>query len=205
MHAGARGIPVPSVSIPESLDLRGSAPPRETFQCHMRSRVLTIVFTIVVCCAFTAAVLLVGELLRRRGAAIGGLKNPDLLTLYAIDGTEDVEAKYTLAVTAGEEVFHEYAVLGKVQIQDAAERSKIVAAFQNAVVWPDSQPPSKCFRPRHALVARENGQTFEFAICFECRQYRQYGQQRSVYPAISRSAEPVLNRYLQDAGISLAP
>jgi hypothetical protein len=171
----------------------------------MKSRWLTIVVTIALCCAFTAAVLLVGELFRRRGAAVSGLQNPDSLTLYAIEGTEDVEAKYTLAVTAGEEVFHEYAVLGKVQIQDAADRAKIVAAFQKAVVWPDTQPPSKGFRPRHALVARENGQTFEFAICFECRQYRQYGQQRTVYPVISRSAEPLLTKHLQDAGISLAP
>ena len=32
----------------------------------MKSRVLTVVVTVALCCGFTAAVLLVGELFRRR-------------------------------------------------------------------------------------------------------------------------------------------
>jgi hypothetical protein len=171
----------------------------------MNSRVLTIVVTLLICGGFAAAVLLVGELFRRRGAAIEGLRTPDSLTLYAIDGVEDVDARYAQAVAAGEEVFHQYAVLGKVEITDAAERAQIVAALQQAVVWPDGEPPAKCFRPRHALVARENGRTFELAICFECRQYHRYLDQGHNYPAISRSAEPILTRHLTAAGVTLAP
>ena len=56
-----------------------------------------------------------------------GAEDPDSLTLYAIDGIEDVDARYAQAVAAGEEVFHQYAVLGKVEIADAAERAKIVS------------------------------------------------------------------------------
>ncbi|HZN35311.1 MAG TPA: hypothetical protein VFB80_15890 [Pirellulaceae bacterium] len=171
----------------------------------MNSRFLTIVVTLVFCCGVTAAVLLVGEFFRRRGAAIAGLKAPDSLVLLAIDGAEDVEAKYTRAVSAGEEVFHQYAVLGQVEIADADERARIVAALQQAAVAPDLEPPGNSFRPRHALIARENGQTIEIAISFESRQYHRYGQGREDYPAISRSAEAILTRHLTDAGISLAP
>src|SRR5262245_47917327 len=171
----------------------------------MKSRFLTIVVTLVFCCGFTAAVLLVGEFFRRRGAAIAGLKSPESLALLAIDGAEDVEAKYTQAVAAGEEVFHQYAVLGKVEITDATERAEIVAALQQAAIAAGAQPPGKGFRPRHALIARENGQTIELAISFECRTYHRYGRQRDDYSAISRSAEQILTRHLTDAGISMAP
>jgi hypothetical protein len=171
----------------------------------MKSRWLTIVLTLVLCFAFAAGVLLVGELVRRASAGLAGLKNPDSLILYAIDGAEDAEAKYAIAASAGEEVFHQYAVLGKVEITDPAERSAIVAALQQAVVWPDAEAPAGSFQPRHALRARENGQTIDIAICFPCRQYHRYGEGPGSYSAISKSAEPVLNRYLQGAGVSLAP
>ena len=171
----------------------------------MKSRALTIVVTLLVCCGFSAAVLLTGEFIRRRGAALEGLEKPDSLTLYAIDGVEDVAAKYATAVTQKEEVFHEYAVLGKVEITGAAELAKIAAAVQRAVVSPDAEPPAKCFRPRHALVARTKNQTLELVICFECRQYKQYGQKYTAYEPISRSAESLLTKCLADAGVSLAP
>ena len=103
----------------------------------------------------------------------------------------------------GEEVFHQYAVLGKVEIENPAERVRIIAKFQQAIEKPDGA--HKCFWPRHALVAREHGKTFEIAICFQCRQFFFYGDSRNQFCEISRSAEPVLTKHLADAGILLAP
>jgi hypothetical protein len=166
----------------------------------MKWRILTILGSIALACAIVAGVLLAGELFRRRGTPIPGLKNPEVLVLYSLDGTGDWQAKHDDALAMGGDVFQNYAVLGKLEIDDPEQRAEIVAALQNAVVWHDGMVAS-CFQPRHAIAAQENGKKIEVVICFECRSYKLDAEDG----LISRRAEPLFNRILRDAGIPIAP
>jgi hypothetical protein len=135
------------------------------------------------------------------GKPIPGLNKPERLTLYSIDGTDDSGSRYEAAVANGAELFQKYVVLGKVKIDDLKERSRIVAALQQAAAYPD-ELPAKCFWPRHALVAIENDQQQEIVICFQCRQYTLDGKS---FPVISRRPQKLLDDLLKRAGIPLVP
>ena len=136
-----------------------------------------------------------------REQPIPGLNNPDKLVLYSIDGADNSVEKYERALATGNEVFWTYAVLGKVEIRDARERARLVAALNRAATWPDG-PPEKCFWPRHAVVAIEGDRRQEILICFQCRQYTFDGKS---FPLIGHSAQALLNEHLKRAGIATAP
>lgn len=132
---------------------------------------------------------------------IPGLNRPQSLVLYSVDSTEFSDTKYKEAIANGKEVFQNYAVLGKVEIKDAAERAKLVKALQQGAVSPDG-PATSCFWPRHAVVATEGNRRLEIVICFQCRQYTLDGK---TFPLMSRKPESLLNRHLESAGIPIAP
>lgn len=135
------------------------------------------------------------------GNRIAGLARPEKLILYSIDGTDDSEANRRARQIAGEDDFAGYPVLGKIELTSQTERNRLIAALQGAVVFPDGMP-NKCFWPRHAILAVENGKTFEIVICFQCRQYMLNGEG---FPLISRRPESMFNDYLKKAGIPIAP
>jgi hypothetical protein len=137
-----------------------------------------------------------------KGEPIAGLHDPSELVLYSIDGTENREAKYRQAITNGEEVLQQYAVLGKVVIEDEADRRELVATLQDAVVNHDGMI-AECFLPRHAVVAIAGGKRFEIIICFECNSYEISGT--PIGGMISRRAETSFNDILTRAGIPIAP
>jgi len=135
------------------------------------------------------------------GQRIPRLSRPEKLTLYSIDGTDDSEANRRARQAPGEADFAGYPVLGKMEITSQNDRNQLIAALQNAIAYPDG-PPNKCFWPRHAVLAVENGKTFEIVICFQCRQYMLNGRG---FPLIGRRAQPMLNDYLKKAGVPIAP
>jgi hypothetical protein len=135
------------------------------------------------------------------GEQIRGLKNPEKLILYSIHGTEDIEANREARLAAGEEDFAGYSVLGKLELINQSERTKLVSALQDAIIHHDGMA-SKCFRPRHAILAVETGTTFEIVICFQCRQYMLNGRG---FPLISKRPEAKFNDYLKKAGIPIVP
>jgi hypothetical protein len=74
---------------------------------------------------------------------------------------------------AGER-FHGYKVLGKLAVEDAGVRKRLVGAIAEAVV-PDAYNDglmALCFSPRHGYRMRHKGATIDLLICFECHQFK---------------------------------
>jgi hypothetical protein len=140
--------------------------------------------------------------LRARGKPVAGLKNPEKLVLYSINGTRDSDAAFERAKAVGKETFRNYAVLGKLPVTDAAKRRDLVAVLQDSIVNHDGAVMT-CFFPRHAIIAEEDGRHFEIIICFECQNYTMNDDQDG--GLISRRAEKPFNDLLKQAGVAIAP
>jgi hypothetical protein len=148
------------------------------------------------------------------------LQSPEQLTLYSIDGRwfrggadgdcgpgarELVDAPEYIP-PAGVKVtehFHDYPVLGKVEITDPQQRQRIVAALKEGLRKGDI---SKCFCPRHAVRAVEKGHTFEYLICFQCNDFAELidGNRKRSGP-VGDGVKSVFDQPLRDAGILIAP
>ena len=91
-------------------------------------------------------------------APVEGLDASDRLTLYSLDGEGkpievlrvplDENPEETRKKPAEE--FHQFPVLGKVEIADAAKRAEIMRAFKQGIERSDGSM-AKCFWPRHGI------------------------------------------------------
>ena len=123
------------------------------------------------------------------------VKTPDQMTLYSVNVQEDLP-------DVGNGRFHEFPVLGKIEITDANQRHEIMAAVMDGIS--DGGTPAACFWPRHAIRTVVDGKTIDYVICFHCSQIGIWdGEHR--YVAMSRDAMPVLDKYLKAASIPQAP
>ena len=132
--------------------------------------------------------------------SVQNLTTPDSLTLYSIDGRDFVPGTEPKA----DEEFHGYPVLGKIDVKDPKSRREIIAAVKKGIADSDGMM-AKCFWPRHAIRATENGKTIEYVICFECNQLQIYTDGTDELEPTTREPQVVLNKHLQDAKIPLAP
>ena len=150
---------------------------------------------------FTLIVMLLFATLVGCGAdPLQGVDSPEALTLYSIDGRDfepgqEPETK---------EKFLSYPVLGKLEITDAEERKEIIAALKNGITDSDGTM-AKCFWPRHAIRASQNGETIDYVICFECYQLEIHSNGASKTEPTTRKPQIVLNRRLKNSNIPLAP
>ena len=63
-----------------------------------------------------------------------------------------------------------------------------------------------CFDPRHAIRVEADGGMHDFVICFECLQVYWYVDgERKDSSLASDSPEPLFDRVLREAGVTLAP
>ena len=131
---------------------------------------------------------------------VAGLKQPEQLTLYSIDGRDFEPGQEPKA----DEKFHGYPVLGKIEVTDAAKRQEIVEALQDGLAQSDGTM-AKCFWPRHAIRAVENGRTLDYVICFECLQLEAYVDGSKSVKPVTREPQSVFNKHLKEASIPLAP
>ncbi len=139
-----------------------------------------------------------------RGSPIADLKAPEKLTLYSLDGRE--ERPEGEVKTPSKESFHGYPVLGKTEISLPEQRRELLTALNEAIKQHEGKPMAKCFWPRHAIRAIENGKTIDYIICFECSRFREFlgdKQQREV--PINPMAQPTFDTPLRDLGIPIAP
>ena len=90
---------------------------------------------------------------------------PDQLTLYSIDGRDFPPGQKPKS----DETFHDYPVLGKVDVKSAEARRVLMAALQDGLAQSDGTM-AHCFWPRHALRIVEKGRTIDYVICFQCLQ-----------------------------------
>ena len=145
-------------------------------------------------------VLVISAFVGCRSDPVAGVSTPDQLTLYSINGLVPVRGK----VPEGEDEFHGFPVLGKVEITDAAKRKEIMAALKEGVTRSDGNM-AKCFWPRHAIRAVEKGRTVDYVICFKCYQLEVHEGSTMNLKPVTREPQLVFNKLLNEAGISLTP
>ena len=129
-----------------------------------------------------------------------GLTAPEELILYSIDGRDFDPGQEPKT----EEKFHNYPVLGKVEITDGGKRAEIAAALKDGMARTDVSRAA-CFWPRHAIRTVEGGRTTDFVVCFECNQLAVHNGTTRVVKTISREPLSVLNKHLTEANVPLAP
>jgi hypothetical protein len=132
--------------------------------------------------------------------SVAGLEAPEELILYSVDGRDFEPGQAPKA----EETFHGYPVLGKVEIKEADKRKEIMAALKDGMARSDGKM-AKCFWPRHAVRAVEQGKTVDYVICFECYQLQVHLDGTAKTEPTLREPQSVLNKHLKDAGVPLAP
>jgi hypothetical protein len=131
---------------------------------------------------------------------VGRLSEPDELILYSLAGYEHLPS---LGGPAPEgELFHKVPVLGKLDVKDPLARREIVAALQDGAARGDKL--AFCFFPRHGIRVTQSGQTLDFVVCFECYQFKLYGDGDVQTLPITRDPQEVFNQHLQAAGVPLA-
>ena len=123
------------------------------------------------------------------------VKTSDQLTLYSIK-TETTESE------EGKGRFHDYPILGAVEITDAAQRREIMTALVEG--FEKGGIAANCFWPRHAIRTITDGKTVDYVICFHCSQVEVYGDNPKT-AVTANDAMPVLDKYLKAAGITQVP
>ncbi len=99
------------------------------------------------------------------------------------------------------ELFHDYAVIGKVAVADPEVRREVTLAVRQALVG--SGGVAGCFNPRHGVRAEAAGQAMDLVICFQCNMTSVYLHDDMSGKVISDdSARAVLNRVLEKGGVT---
>lgn len=83
-----------------------------------------------------------------RGNSLSSVDVPDQLVLYSIDGRDFVSNQLEKPVT--NESFHEYPVLGKMEIEDRTAKREIIRAVKDGVRQSDGTL-AKCYWPRDGI------------------------------------------------------
>jgi hypothetical protein len=138
------------------------------------------------------------------------VKTPERITLYSLD-FRYVEDLSEDKAPYGGETFHEYPVLGKVEITEAEQRRSFISALNDAIRRAP-QLSAACFWPRHGLRAIEDGKTYDYVICFQCDGFLEYvdGAQtrggRGKTPGLLHSdSVEMFDSPLVQAGIQIVP
>jgi hypothetical protein len=120
----------------------------------------------------------------------------DSMIVYSLDGK--YEPRQGKKPT--EEVFHDYPVLGKVDIASPKDRTAILVAVKKGIANSDGEE-MKCFWPRHGVRLTQGGKTIEYLICFECRQLNEFVDGRTYHKLTTRSPAAVLDEQLERGGV----
>jgi hypothetical protein len=151
--------------------------------------------------AFAAAgVLSVAWVVTYARGPVARLSQPDELILYSLEGPEYLPS---LGGPPPEgEMFHDFPILGKLDVKNPQDREEIVAALKDGAAHGNQL--AFCFLPRHAVRIVENGHTLDFVICFECYQFKLFEDGKEQTLPITRSPQKVFNKYLRAARVPLA-
>ena len=129
--------------------------------------------------------------------------NPEQLTLYSlysIDGGDyDNETK---PVTTEE--FDGCPVLGKVAVTDRHLKQTIMAALRQGIAEDKGLRP-KCFYPRHGIRIVFGSRTIDYLICYQCYSIVITEGSQKAGRGTSDVSKSLLNKTLQDAGVTLPP
>jgi len=98
--------------------------------------------------------------------------------------------------------FYHYEILGRTDIRNAKTRENLVSAFEKGVAE-NKGDAAMCFNPRHGIHVSGHGKEVDFVICFECLQVQIHGDVHGGF-LVSSSPQPIFDKVLLDAGITLA-
>jgi hypothetical protein len=145
--------------------------------------------------ALLAAALLAPTNAKLPDAVEQALKSADAVEVWSIDPSQDAKPP---------DGFHGYKILGKTIVK-GDDASKAVAAVLQAVADSDGTE-ADCFEPRHGLRVTRDDKTYDLVICFHCQSIQVYAGDKMISAVpTTRSAAPVLDKILKDAGVPLAP
>jgi hypothetical protein len=132
-----------------------------------------------------------GALPRSASALLGGPETK--LTLLSLEPRTD-------AAAGAAESFHGFPVLGRVELTDAALRTRVIEALERGVRESDGGMAA-CFSPRHGIAARRGEATLDLVICYQCQQILLHGSDGAVRLFLtSASPDPTLTQALRDHG-----
>jgi hypothetical protein len=97
--------------------------------------------------------------------------------------------------------FHQHEILGRTEIVDAKTRNSLVTALEKGVAE-NHGSEMMCFNPRHGIHVTRHGKKVDFLICFECLQVQIHSDLQGRF-LVSHSPQPVFDKVLRDAGITL--
>ena len=98
--------------------------------------------------------------------------------------------------------FHGYRVLGKVMLE-GEEAFQVSNEFKQAVFRADGSVAS-CFDPRHGLQVADKTHTFDFVLCYECRQMEIYEDNKKIADIGAKGSPSFLNELLAKRNIPLS-
>jgi len=127
--------------------------------------------------------------------------------LLSLSPDLQVEGKPSgLSANSKTKLFHSYPILGSLEVKRAEDIRKIIEAV-NADFRPHMQ--NMClFFPRHGLRIFYKGSIVEYLICYQCGDVAKYDETHAEAPlslSIGKSSKELLNRYLSEAKVPLAP
>jgi hypothetical protein len=102
----------------------------------------------------------------------------------------------------GTNTFMNHPILGKIKIEQTAERTNLVTALSDGIA--EAGGSADCFSPRHGIRAVQNGVAVDFLICFQCGAIEVFSSKRTNWGfAVSRKPAALFNQTLQKAGVPL--
>jgi hypothetical protein len=120
------------------------------------------------------------------------------VTVLALDPM--LESATPRAVPAGAERFHDYPVIGKVEVQSPEQRRAIMQAVRGGLRGTGGR--SACFNPRHGVQVEANGVVADFVICFECAEtWVQAPDGSSGRMSSDDAAHSILDTVLKNGGV----
>ncbi|MGC4001620.1 MAG: hypothetical protein QM811_00055 [Pirellulales bacterium] len=122
----------------------------------------------------------------------------DALTIYSLKASEGPPRD----LPPDAESFLGYQVLGNYTVVDPTERKAVVRALNRAMA--EDAVQNKCFIPRHGFRMTTADTTINYLVCFQCGQYY-VGKYQGTGEAISKSAQPLIDGILKNAGVPLNP
>ena len=99
--------------------------------------------------------------------------------------------------TPQRENFHQYPILGKIEIQSQKERADLLSALYKGIEGAQGFAP--CFYPRHGISATLGNDTVDLVICFECENIEIHTKHGEDFVAVVDSAQPTFNRAVAKA------
>lgn len=135
---------------------------------------------------------------------IDALNNPEEFTLFSLDPEEEGVKRTTGKFDPADkrEKVRDWTILGRVEVNDPADRHRLVGALWEGVAANDGTR-AMCFNPRHAIRVKLLGKTLDFVICFECLQVQVTEGRRRGNFLTTAVPQATFDKFLKEAKVPL--